>query len=81
MPIDTSIEFVPINIAVVTISDSRTIKNDTSGDTLEKLILDSGHHMIKRVIIPDDVKTIKDVLMSISKEKTGLEIIGHLCSP
>ena len=68
MPIDTSIEFVPINIAVVTISDSRTIKNDTSGDTLEKRILDSGHHMIKRTIIPDDVKKIKDTLESMSQE-------------
>ena len=35
MPIDTSLDFVPINIAVVTISDSRTKENDTSGDTLE----------------------------------------------
>ena len=68
MPIDTSIDFVPINIAVVTISDSRTIKNDTSGDTLEKRILDSGHHMIKRTIIPDDVKKIKDTLESMSQE-------------
>ena len=33
MPIDTSLEFVPINIAVITISDSRTKENDTSGDT------------------------------------------------
>ena len=38
MPIDTSLDFVPINIAVITISDSRTKENDTSGDTLEKRI-------------------------------------------
>ncbi len=69
MPIDTSINFVAINIAVITISDSRTIENDTSGDTLEKRILDSGHHMIKRTIIPDDVKKIKDTLESLSQEK------------
>ncbi len=35
MPIDTSLDFVPINIAIITISDSRTKENDTSGDTLE----------------------------------------------
>ena len=69
MPLDTSIDFVAINIAIITISDSRTIENDTSGDTLENRIVDSGHHMIKRIIIPDDVKKIKDVLMSMSNER------------
>ena len=43
MPIDTSLDFVPINIAVITISDSRTKENDTSGDTLAKRITDAGH--------------------------------------
>ena len=69
MPIDTSIDFVAINIAVVTISDSRTIENDTSGNTLEKRIVNSGHNMIKRTIIPDDVKKIKDILEKMSQEK------------
>tara|TARA_Y100001970_G_scaffold137297_1_gene168969 strand:+ start:63 stop:590 length:528 start_codon:yes stop_codon:yes gene_type:complete len=69
MPIDTSIDFVAINIAVVTISDSRTIENDTSGNTLEKRIVNSGHNMIKRTIIPDDVKIIKDILQKMSQEK------------
>ena len=69
MPIDTSLEFVPINIAIITISDSRTKENDTSGDTLEKCIIDAGHQMIKRTIIPDDVSKIKDTLNAMSKEK------------
>ena len=69
MPIDTSLEFVPINIAVITISDSRTKENDASGDTLEKRIIDTGHQMIKRTIIPDDVSKIKDTLNAMSKEK------------
>jgi len=69
MPIDTSIDFVAINIAVVTISDSRTMENDTSGNTLEKRILNCGHNMIKRTIIPDDVKKIKDILHKMSQEK------------
>ena len=69
MPIDTSLEFVAINIAVITISDSRTTKNDTSGDTLEKRINEAGHHMIKRTIIPDDVTQIKETLDSMSKEE------------
>mgnify|MGYP001428276365 CR=1 FL=1 len=69
MPIDTSVKFVAINIVVITISDTRTSENDTSGDTLEKRIVQSGHHMIKRIIIPDDVKVIKNSLDSISQEK------------
>ena len=66
MPIDTSLDFVPINIAIITISDSRTIENDTSGDTLEKRIINAGHHMIKRIIIPDDVNKIKNTLEELS---------------
>jgi len=69
MPLDTSIDFVSINIAVITISDSRTIENDTSGDTLEKRIKDSGHNLLKRIIIPDDVQQIKDTLETMSKDK------------
>ena len=66
MPIDTSLDFVPINIAIITISDSRTIENDTSGDTLEKRIINAGHHLIKRIIIPDDVSIIKNTLEELS---------------
>ena len=69
MPIDTSLDFVPINIAVITISDSRPKENDTSGDTIEKRITDAGHKMIKRTIIPDDVSQIKDTLDTMSKEE------------
>ena len=69
MPIDTSLEFVAINIALITISDSRTTENDTSGDTLEKRINEAGHRMIKRTIIPDDVSQIKETLESMSKKE------------
>ena len=69
MPIDTSLEFVAINIAVITISDSRTTENDTSGDTIEKRINEAGHHMIKRTIIPDDVSQIKETLEFMSKQE------------
>ncbi len=69
MPIDTSIDFVAIKIAVITISDSRTIENDTSGNTLEKRIIKSGHQIVNRTIIPDDVKNIQKTLETMSKEK------------
>ena len=69
MPIDTSLKFVAINIAVITISDSRTIENDTSGDILQKRINEAGHHMMKRTIIPDDISQIKETLEYMSKQE------------
>ena len=69
MPIDNSLDFVPINIAIITISDTRTKENDTSGDTLEKRITRAGHQMIKRIIIPDDINKIKDTLEKLSSKK------------
>jgi len=68
MPIDTSLEFVSINIAIITISDSRTLENDTSGDILEKRITNAGHQMVKRIIIPDDVNKIQNTLEELSLE-------------
>tara|TARA_B100002052_G_C15789171_1_gene555426 strand:+ start:311 stop:838 length:528 start_codon:yes stop_codon:yes gene_type:complete len=69
MPIDNSLNFVPINIAIITISDTRTASNDTSGDILEKRITGAGHKTIERIIIPDDVTKIKDTLKSMSLQK------------
>tara|TARA_Y100001936_G_scaffold162074_1_gene158261 strand:+ start:256 stop:783 length:528 start_codon:yes stop_codon:yes gene_type:complete len=68
MPIDTSLDFVSINIAIITISDSRTIDNDSSGDILEKRITKAGHQMVKRMLIPDDVSKIKKTLQELSSE-------------
>jgi len=66
MPIDTSIKFIPINIAVITISDTRELKNDTSGNILEKRIKALGHKLIKRKIIKDDLTLIKKTLQKLS---------------
>jgi molybdopterin adenylyltransferase len=55
---DSTREFVPVRIAVMTVSDTRTRANDTSGDTLEARIKDAGHVVADRVIVPDE----KDVI-------------------
>jgi Molybdopterin biosynthesis enzymes len=52
MAIDTSLEFVPINIAVLTISDTRTEETDTSGALLKKRINIAGHHCIEKENYP-----------------------------
>ncbi len=67
MAINKKIKFVPINIAVVTISDSRTLENDTSGNLLQERISSAGHQLILRKIIPDDVDLIKETIEKLSK--------------
>ena len=69
MAIDTSLKFVPINIVVLTISDTRTEDNDTSGALLEERINTAGHHCIEKKIIPDDIKIIKETIQTLSNKK------------
>ena len=47
--------FVPVRIAVLTVSDTRDASNDTSGDTLEARITEAGHFLAARTLIKDDV--------------------------
>lgn len=54
VPIDDSLPFKPINIAVLTISDTRTMADDRSGETLCTLIAAAGHEIADRQIEPDD---------------------------
>jgi len=47
-------EFKPLNIAVLTLSDSRTAATDTSGDALVEMLTQAGHHLAARDLCPDD---------------------------
>jgi molybdopterin adenylyltransferase len=58
MPIDPSLPFKPVNIAVLTVSDTRTRATDVSGDTLAARVQEAGHSLIDRAIVPDDVDAI-----------------------
>ena len=69
MTIDTSLKFIPINIAVLTISDTRTHDTDTSGAILEDRIIAAGHNFVKKEIIPDNVNLIKEKLQKLSNEE------------
>ena len=55
-------KFIPVNIAVLTISDTRTHENDRSGDVLAKYINDSGHFLKNREILKDDRTIISSKL-------------------
>jgi molybdenum cofactor biosynthesis protein B len=54
--------FVPLGIAILTVSDTRTRSNDTSGDLLVERLLSSGHELRDRTIVPDDVYAIRATL-------------------
>lgn len=57
--IDESRRFIPVRIAVATISDTRTVANDTSGDTLAARVTEAGHTLAGRAIIQDDADIIE----------------------
>jgi len=58
MPIDTTRVFKPVRIALLTISDSRTPADDTSGNILAAKITDAGHELVAREISKDSVEQI-----------------------
>ena len=57
--IDESRPFIAVNSAVLTVSDTRTAANDTSGDALVERIGKAGHRLAARAIERDDVATIE----------------------
>lgn len=58
MAVDPARTFRPINIAVLTVSDTRTLEDDTSGQILVDRIKATGHHLVARAIERDDVPRI-----------------------
>lgn len=54
--------FLAVNIAVLTVSDSRTLETDRSGDTLVERIAAAGHKVAARQIVKDDIPAIVAVL-------------------
>ncbi len=62
MPPAVERAFVPIRIAVLTVSDSRSLADDKSGDTLAARITEAGHILAARKIVTDDVEKIRAVV-------------------
>ena len=65
----THINFIPINIAVVTISDTRVLDNDKSGDVLEKRVIKSNHKLISREIVKDEFDKIYQLFQNLINNK------------
>ena len=58
----TERNFIPVRIAVLTVSDSRALADDKSGDTLAARIAEAGHILAAREIVTDDVENIRGVV-------------------
>jgi molybdenum cofactor biosynthesis protein B len=55
-------EFKSLNIAVMTVSDTRTEETDKSGNTLVKLLTEAGHALADKQIVPDNIYRIRAVV-------------------
>lgn len=55
-------QFIPVRIAVLTVSDSRSLDDDRSGDTLVARLSDAGHKLADRQIVRDEIEDIRAVV-------------------
>ena len=59
MPLDPNLPFVPLSIAVLTVSDTRSLAEDRSGDTLAERLTQAGHRLAARALVPDEIEAIR----------------------
>jgi len=62
VPIDEGRAFVPVRIALLTVSDSRTLAEDRSGDALAERVIRAGHILAERTLLRDDADDIVALL-------------------
>ena len=60
--IDESRLFIPVRIAVLTVSDTRSLAEDKSGDTLAAMIVADGHQLAARSLVEDDIPAIRQTV-------------------
>ena len=72
--IDESRPFIPVRIAVLTVSDTRTPKTDRSGPLLVSLIKGAGHEVAEHAVAPDDEKAIRKQVKKWIKDK-GVDVV------
>src|SRR4051812_42035187 len=73
--IDETKQFVPLNIAVLTISDTRSLSDDKSGTTLTDRLTAAGHRLAAREIVNDDVEAIRAIVRNWITDSTADVII------
>lgn len=57
--LDDTKTFIPLTIAVIVVSDTRTLETDTSGALLVELLEASGHKCAARAVVPDDIQLLR----------------------
>ena len=62
--IDESLTFYPLHIAVLTVSDTRTLDTDTSGALLAERLTGAGHVLAGRATVTDDIEAIREQVSS-----------------
>lgn len=72
--IDETRPFVPVGIALLTVSDTRTLAEDKSGQTLADRIAAAGHVLVARDIVPDDEDRIRERVLAWSKDP-GIDVV------
>ena len=72
--IDEKRPFLPVKIALITVSDTRTAADDTSGDRLQEMILADGHEVVRREIVKDDRETIARHLRALADDP-GVDVV------
>jgi molybdopterin adenylyltransferase len=72
--LDESKSFIPLNIAVLTISDTRSLADDKSGTTLAERLTAAGHRLAAREIATDDVKAIRAVVRKWIADR-GIDVV------
>ena len=72
--IDETRPFIPVRIAILTMSDTRSLADDKSGALLEGLAKDAGHEVVGRVLVRDDVAAIR-AQVSAWIDDTGVDVV------
>ena len=89
MPLDQNRPFIPVHIAILTVSDTRTLANDTSGATLAERVEKAGHIVADRALDKDDAGIIEarlrgwiaDPLIDVVITTGGTGITGRDVTP
>ena len=71
---DKTRSFIPLSIAVLTVSDTRKPEDDRSGDTLVERLTAAGHALAARAIVPDEVDAIRQQVEAWSRD-AGVDVV------
>ena len=73
---DKSVKFIPLNISVVTVSDTRDESNDTSGQYLLDSLVEAGHRPVEKVILKDDIYQLRALVSRyVADEKISVVLL------